>query len=328
MRISVLGTGSFGTAISQILTDNNHEVLMWTVDIENVEEINNRRTNKFYYENFKFNNKVKATTNLNEIVDYSDYIVIALPSKFIKDTLKKLNKILKKKNAKKIFINMSKGMDYKNLITISDIIEQGIDEDYVKKICSMTGPSFAKEIVERKITKFTLASHSKDSLDDVRDIFQNDYILINYSKDMKGIEILSSVKNIIALASGIIHGLGYEDNTHAIIITEGIKEMLKLCPFYDIDTSTILSVSGVGDLVLTASSKTSRNYITGEKVGKGMSIDKAIESTKTVVEGVECAKVIYKFSKEHKIDLPITKAIYNIFYKGKNPKKEIIKILR
>ena len=173
-----------------------------------------------------------------------------------------------------------------------------------------------------------LASHSGDNLDDVKTIFQNEYILINHSKDMRGIEILSSVKNIIALAAGIISGLGYEDNTHAIIITEGIKEMLKLCPFYDMDTNTILSVSGVGDLVLTASSKTSRNYITGEKVGKGMKVTKAIESTKTVVEGVECAKVMYKFSKAHKIDLPITKAVYNIFYKGKDPKEEIIKILR
>jgi len=328
MKISILGTGSFGTAIAQILTDNSHEVLMWTVDSKNVNEINTKRTNKYYYENFKFSDNVKATTNLEELVLYSDYIVIALPSKFIKDTMKQVNKILKIKNIKKTFINMSKGMDYKNLITISDIIEENVDKKYIKKVCSMTGPSFAKEVVERKITKFMLASHSGDNLDDVKDIFQNDYILINHSKDMKGIEILSSVKNIIALAAGIISGLGYEDNTHAIIVTEGIKEMIKLCPFYDMDTNTILSVSGVGDLVLTASSKTSRNYSTGEKVGKGMKVSEAIDTTKTVVEGVECAKVMYKFSKSHKIDLPITKAVYNIFYKGKDPKEEIIKVLR
>lgn len=328
MKISVLGTGSFGTAISQILTDNNHSVLLWTVDSKNVEEINNKKTNKQYYENFKFSNNVNATTSLEELIDYSDYIVIALPSKFIKDTMKQINKILKTKNVKKTFINMSKGMDYKNLITISDIIEENIDKNYINKVCSMTGPSFAKEVIERKITKFTLASHSGDNLNDIKNIFQNDYILISPSKDMGGIEILSSVKNIIALAAGIVHGLGYADNTHAIIITEGIKEMLKLSPFYDIDTNTILSVSGVGDLVLTASSKTSRNYTTGEKVGKGIPVNKAIETTKTVVEGVECAKVMYKFSKSHKIDLPITKAVYNIFYKGKDPKEEIIKVLR
>ena len=327
MKVSILGTGSFGTAIAQILTDNNHEVLMWTVDSKNVEEINTKKTNKYYYEKFTFNNNVKATTNLEELVNYSDYIVIALPSKFIKDTMKKVNKTLKNKNIKKTFINMSKGMDYKNLITISDIIEENVDSKYIKKLCSITGPSFAKEIVERKITKFTLASHTGNNLDDIKKIFQNDYILIDHSKDMKGIEILSSVKNIIALAAGIIHGLGYEDNTHAIIITEGIKEMMKLCPFYDIDTNTILSVSGVGDLVLTASSRTSRNFSTGEKVGMGMDVNDAIDTTKTVVEGVECAKVMYKFSKEHKIDLPITNAVYNIFYKGKDPKEEIIKVL-
>jgi len=103
---------------------------------------------------------------------------------------------------------------------------------------------------------------------------------------------------------------------------------MKISPFYNIETDTILSVSGIGDLVLTASSKTSRNYLTGQKIGKGEKIDKAIETTKTVVEGVECAKVIYKFSKEHKINLPITTAIYNIFYKGKSPKEEILKIFK
>lgn len=328
MRISILGTGSFATAIAQILTDNNHEVLMWTVDSKNVEEINTKKTNEYYYENFKFSNNVSATTDLEELIDYSDYLVVAIPSKFIKSTMKQLNKILKSKNVKKTFINMSKGMDYTHLTTISDIILANIDNIYINKVCSMTGPSFAKEIIERKVTKFMLASNSSDDLIDIRKIFENDYILINNSKDMRGIEILSSVKNIIALAAGIIHGLGYEDNTHAIIITEGIKEMLKLAPFYDIDTNTILSVAGIGDLVLTASSKTSRNYSTGEKVGKGINVGEAIDTTKTVVEGVECAKVMYKFSKSHKIDLPITKAVYNIFYKGKDVKEEIIKVLR
>jgi len=328
MKISVLGTGCLGTAVAQVLTDNKHEVLLWTVDEKQVKEINTKRTNKFYYENFKFDEKVRATTSLEELVNYSDNIVVVLPSKFIKDTMKKINKVLKNSNDKKTFINLSKGMDYKNLITISEIIEQNIDSKNINKICSMTGPTFAIEILERKITKFIAASNIVDHLSDVKNIFQNDYILIDHSNDIKGIEILSSVKNIIALAAGILDGLGYGENAHAILITNGVKEMMKISPFYNIETDTILSVSGIGDLVLTASSKTSRNYLTGQKIGKGEKIDKAIETTKTVVEGVECAKVIYKFSKEHKINLPITTAIYNIFYKGKSPKEEILKIFK
>ena len=326
MRVSVLGTGCLGTAVAQVLTDNKHDVLLWTVDEKQVKEINEKRTNKFYYENFKFDEKVSATTSLEEIVNYSDNIVVVLPSKFIKDTMKKINKVLKNSNCKKTFINMSKGMDYENLITISEIIEQNINNKNIYKICSMTGPTFASEIIERKITKFIAASTIGDQLSDVKKIFQNDYIFIDHSNDIKGIEILSSVKNIIALAAGILDGLGCGENAHAILITNGVREMMKISPFYNIETDTILSVSGIGDLVLTASSKTSRNYLTGQKIGKGEKIDKAIETTKTVVEGVECAKVIYKFSKEHKINLPITTAIYNIFYKGKSPKEEILKI--
>lgn len=328
MRISVLGTGCLGTAVAQVLTDNGHEVLLWTVDEKQVEEINTKGTNKFYYENFKFNEKVGATTSIEEIVEFSNNIVVVLPSKFIKDTMKKINKVLKNSNEKKTFINMSKGMDYKNLITISEIIEESIDSKNINKICSMTGPTFANEILNRQMTKFIAASTTGDNLNDVKEIFVNDYILIEHSNDIKGIEILSSVKNIIALAAGILDGLGYGENAHAILITMGVKEMLKISPFYNIETDTLLSVSGIGDLVLTASSKTSRNYQTGQKVGKGEKIDKAIETTKTVVEGVECAKVIYKFSKKHKINLPITNAIYNIFYKGTEPKEEIIKLFK
>ena len=175
MRVSVLGTGCLGTAVAQVLTDNKHDVLLWTVDEKQVKEINEKRTNKFYYENFKFDENVSATTSLEEIVNYSDNIVVVLPSKFIKDTMKKINKVLKNSNDKKTFINLSKGMDYKNLITISEIIEQNIDSKNINKICSMTGPTFAIEILERKITKFIAASNIGDHLSDVKNIFQNDY---------------------------------------------------------------------------------------------------------------------------------------------------------
>lgn len=328
MKISILGTGSFASAIAQMLTDNNHNVLLWTTIDKEVEEINKNKTNKYYYENLVFSNNVKATTNLEELVNFSEYIVVAIPSKFIEDTMKKINKILKKKDKQITIINMSKGMDYKNLTTISEIINENIDKKYLKMVCSMTGPTFASEIIDRKITKFILASKKDDNLTEIAKIFQNDYILIDYSNDIKGIEILSSIKNIVALASGISSGLGYNENTHAIIITKGIEEMLKIAPFYNIKNETILSVSGIGDLVLTASSKTSRNYLTGFKVGNGEKIDNAIKTTKTIVEGVECAKVMYKFSKEHKIDLPITKAMYNIFYKNKDVKTELKNILK
>lgn len=328
MKVSVLGTGSFASAIAQILTDNNNDVLLWTNDLKQIDEINTRNTNQQYYDNFKFSNKVSATSNLNELLEYSELIIIALPSKIISDVTKKINKILKQTKSKKVFLNMSKGIDYKNLTTISEIIENNIDNIYIKKTYTMTGPTFAKEIIERKISKFSLAGKDLDDATLIKSLFENEYILIDVTNDIKGIEIISSIKNIVALASGILDGLGYQNNTHALIITEGIKEMMKLALFYNIDTNTILSVSGIGDLVLTASSTTSRNYITGKKVGEGQKIDTAIETTKTVVEGVECAKAMYKLSKKHKIELPITNAIYNIFFKNKEPKKEILKIFK
>lgn len=327
MRISILGTGSFASAITQVITDNNHEVLLWTNDLKQIDEINSRHTNSIYYDNFRFSNLVSATDDLEKITEFSNIIFILLPSKIISDVTKRVNKILRKLDKKIYIVNMSKGMDYKNIITISEIIENNIDSKYIKNIYSMTGPTFANEIIDRKLSKFILATKKNDT-EIIRTILENEYILIENSDDIVGIEVLSSIKNIVALAAGILDGLGYKENTHAILITEGIREFQKIAPFFNIELDTILSVSGIGDLVLTASSKTSRNYITGKKIGSGEKIDDAIKTTKTVVEGVECAKVMHRFSKEHKINLPITKAVYNIFYDDKNPKEEILKIFK
>ena len=299
MKVSVLGTGSFGSAVAQMLTDNDHEVLLWTNDTKQIEEINTKHTNKQFYDYLIFDEKVHA-----------------------------INRRMKKINCKKIFLNMSKGIDFKDLTTISETIQKNIHPNYIKNIYSMTGPTFASELIERKLSKFVLASENLDDSKKIKNLFQNEYIIIETTNDIKGIEILSSVKNIIALAAGIADGLGYKDNTHAIIITEGVQEMMKLSLFYSIQYNTILSPAGIGDLVLTASSTTSRNYITGKKVGEGQSIKDAVTTTKTVVEGIECAKSVYKLSKKHKIDLPITQAVYNIFYKGKNPKKELFHIFK
>ena len=327
MKISILGSGSFAIAISKILTDNGMDVLMWTVDKDQVDEINNSNTSKFYYPDYKLSKKVKATTSLNDILTYSDVIVIAIPSKFIRTTLKKIHNKLKNNLNEYIFINMSKGMDYSKGLTISQIIENTIDNKNIKSVSSITGASFAKQILDKNITRFTLASHYDDKKE-IKRIFENDYIIIDESFDIIGIEMLSSLKNVHALASGMIAGLGYEDNTHAIIITLALLEMKKLGEVYNISDKTLFSISGLGDLVLTASSKMSRNYITGYNVGRGLSIDESIKQAKTVVEGVECIKVMKRIARKEKINLPIVNAMYNIFYSYKNTKEEILKLLK
>lgn len=325
MKISVLGSGSFASAIAQILTDNGNEVLLYTNDKEQVSEINHLKTNVRYYKDFNFSENVSATSELEDVIKFSDIIVIALPSHVIESVLKKLNKLL---TNKKIFINMSKGLDYKNFRTISEVILDNIKEKYIDNIYSLTGPSFAIEIIERKITSLMLASKNISNSSFIIHLFKNDYIYINTTVDIIGIEVLSALKNVIALCSGLLYGLGYKENTHAALITKGLEEMMLISPFYDIDIDTVYGLSGLGDLVLTAGSKNSRNFITGYKVGSGIDVDEAIKSTITIVEGVECCKVLKKFSKEHKINLPIVGAVYNIFYKNKKPEKEIMKIFK
>lgn len=327
MKISILGSGSYAIAISKILSENMHEVLMWTVDKEQVVEINENRTSKFYYPNLQLSKKVKATTDLKELINYSNIIIIALPSKFIKPTLKKINTKLKNNLDKYTFINMSKGIDNKNLYTISQTIENVIDKKNIKSVCSILGASFASQIIDKNITRLTIASKYDDK-NKIKKIFENEYIVLDESEEIIGIEFLSSLKNVIALSSGIVNGLGYKDNTHSIIITLGVKEMYILADTMNFNKDIINTISGVGDLVLTASSKTSRNYITGYNIGNGKTIEEAISAAKTTVEGVECIKVMKKIMRKYKVKLPIVEAMYNIFYRYKNVREEINKLLR
>ena len=327
MKISILGSGSFAIAISKILTDNAHDVLLWTPDINQINEINNYRTSKFYFPNYKLSKRVSATSNLSDILNFSNVIIIALPAKFIKQTLKKMKIKLKNSLEKYDFINMSKGIDNTKLLTISQIIENIIEEKNINSISSIVGASFAKNILDEDITRLVLASNYNNKKF-IKKIFENNYIILDESNDIIAIEMFSSIKNVIALASGIIEGLEYKDNTHAIIHSLGIKDMQTLSSVYNINNETLLSIAGIGDLVMTSSSKTSRNYITGFNIGKGLSIEDAIKEAKTTVEGIDSIKALKKFARINKIKLHVVNSMYNIFFGLKDPREEILKLLR
>lgn len=324
-RSTILGAGSYGSAIAQILTDNGYKVMLYTNIKEQAEEINNSKTNKFFFKNLKFNNKVKATTSIKEAINYSEYIFIALPSHAIREVLALINK---EKFSPKIFVNMSKGLEPNTYKLISEIIEEEINEEKRKGIVVLSGPSHAEEIITRDITLLLSASLSDTLSKKIQHIISNHYMRVYTSDDLIGIQLAAAIKNILAIASGILYGMGYGDNTRAALITRGLAEMVRYARLKGAKTSTLFGIAGIGDLIVTATSFHSRNFQIGLKIGKGMRVEDALADSKMVVEGVRTAKAVYQDIAERNIEMPITEGVYRIFYENGDPKTIIQDIMK
>lgn len=322
-KISVIGSGSWGSALANVLADNGYSVLMWGHDKNQIDEINDFHTNTAYLGEEKLVDTIVATNSLEEVVNYADDILMVIPTKFFRNTLHKINELITKP---KIFINASKGMEPGTFKSISQLIEEEIDDELIKGIAILTGPSHAEEVIVRQLT--TIASVSKDEqvAKHVQEMFSNEYLRIYTHTDLIGAEVGSSLKNVIAIASGIIYGLGFGDNTRAALITRGLAEMIRYGKYKGADESTFYGLTGIGDLIVTATSFHSRNFQAGKRVGEGEDPRIAVEKSTMVVEGVRTAKAIYEETKELPFDMPIVEAVYKIFYEGKNT-KDILKEL-
>lgn len=322
-KITIVGAGSFGSAIGQIMTDNGYEVLYYTNSKEQMKEINEGGTNQYYFEDLRFANTVRATTSMAEAMAFSNYVVMALPSDIFRVVLHQLNLEIKEP---KIFISVSKGMENQTNKLLSTIIEEEIDQ--LEGVVVLSGPSHAEELVERHFTAITASSKSMDLACAVQDMFSNQYLRVYTVDDVLGVQLCACVKNILAIASGIVYGMGYGDNTRAALITRGLNEMIRYGKFKGAQISTFFGLAGLGDLIVTATSYHSRNFQTGLRIGKGMSGTEAIRASKTVVEGAKATKVVYEDIKNHNIEMPITEAVYKVLYEDAKPEKIMETIIK
>ncbi len=315
-KITIVGAGCFATAIAQIFSDKDYEVIMYTTFPDQAKEINDNKTNKYYFEHLVLSKLVKATTLLDEALSFSNYIVLAVPSESMREVCHKINEKLINP---KIFINVAKGLEPQTNKMLSEIIEEEIDEKQRKGTVILSGPSHAEEIIERHFTAIISVCNDGKIAKEIQNLFSNKYIRVYTSNDIIGVQIAASVKNILAVASGIITGMGYGDNTRAALITRGLAEMVRYGIRKGAKMNTFFGLAGIGDLIVTATSHHSRNFQVGYKIGQGMDVKQAIMESKTVVEGVRATEAVYLDSKTNDIDMPITKGIYKIFFEEYNP---------
>ena len=310
MTISILGAGSWSTAIANVLAEKNN-ILMYARDKEVIESINEDHINKKYFPDIKINENIKATDNLEDIFA-NTYIINGIPTQHIRSVFETSKKFLKNDH---VIINLSKGLELNTHKRISEIIKD-FNENIEYAILS--GPSHAEEVILKMPTTIVVASQDEGLSYQLQKLFVRDYFRVYRSTDVVGVELGGAIKNILAFGIGMATGLGYGDNAKAALITRGIHEMAKFAESFGAKTETINGLAGIGDLIVTATSKHSRNNKAGQLVGKGYSIDQLENEIHMVVEGIPTTKSVYELSHSRGIELPITNEIYKVLFMGKS----------
>ncbi|WP_180542555.1 NAD(P)H-dependent glycerol-3-phosphate dehydrogenase [Staphylococcus haemolyticus] len=322
-KITVFGMGSFGTALANVLAENGHTVLMWGKNEDSVKELNDHHQNKRYLKDVVLNSSIKATSDIKEAVNFTDIYLMALPTKAMREVTSEIDNLI---DTKKTFIHVAKGIENDTFKRVSEMIEDSISEEHNGGIGVLSGPSHAEEVVIKQPT--TVAASSKDEKVSklIQDLFMNDYLRVYTNNDLVGVELGGALKNIIAVASGIVAGMGYGDNAKAALMTRGLAEISRLGEKLGADPMTFLGLGGIGDLIVTCTSTHSRNYTLGFKLGQGQSMDEALNEMNMVVEGIYTTNSVYHLAKQQNVDMPITNALYKVLFED-NPVKDSVKDL-
>lgn len=322
-KISVIGSGGWGIALTILLHKNGHDLTIWSFDKKEAEELKKTRQNKTKLPNILLPEDVKVTDDLREAVDNKDILILAVPSKAIRSVSKSLKNIIKDNQ---IIVNVAKGLEEDTLETMTDIIEEEL-KDKNPKVAVLSGPSHAEEVGRGIPTTCVVSAHNKELTLYLQNVFMNPSFRVYTSPDMLGVEIGGALKNVIALAAGIADGLNYGDNTKAALITRGIKEISSLGVAMGGEQSTFYGLTGLGDLIVTCASMHSRNRRAGILLGQGKTLDEAIKEVNMVVEGVYSAKSALMAAKKYNVEIPIIEQVNAVLFENKNAAEAVNELM-
>ena len=318
MRIRILGTGSWGSALAQVVADNGHDVMMWGIDAAEVNDIENNHHNSKYFE-VEMNHDVHATQDISCVKD-ADVILIAVPVMALESVVEQIAPLL---DHPVTFINVAKGFHPVTHERLSVVMERIIPSSMRKAIVSLIGPSHAEEVILRMLTSVNAVSDNEQQAQMIQELFSNSYFRVYRNTDVIGAEIGVALKNVMAIASGILEGVGQGDNARAALMTRGLAEMTRYGVAHGGKAETYLGLDGVGDLIVTCTSMHSRNFTAGLQIGKDGSAENFWKENKRTVEGVAACKVVYEQAKAEGIEMPIVNEVYAVLYEGKSPAEAI-----
>lgn len=317
MKTVVIGSGSWGTGLGQVLCDNKREVIIYGNCKEQIDDIEHNHKNTMFFEDVELNPDLHATMDINVVKD-ADVVVLSVPTIAIESVCRQIDPLLK---GKVIIVNTSKGFHPETNERMSQVIRRFISAEHLSSVVSLIGPSHAEEVVIRMLTTICAVSLKHEDAVTIQELFSNDYFRVYTGNDEIGSEVGVALKNAIAVASGVLSGLGYGDNTRAALMTRGLAEMIRFGTAMGGKPETFMGLTGIGDLIVTCSSRHSRNFQAGYEIGKANDAQAFWKYNKKTVEGVRTAKVVYELAQKMHIDMPITNEIYKVLYENKDPKQ-------
>lgn len=313
-NISIIGSGTWGSAVGEQLVNKGFSVKLWQRDKAKAEHIQSSRIHPLIPDHI-FSKDIEFSWDFQQVLIEYTFLGVAVPSHCVRDVLRSAKDHIKNDS---IIINLSKGLEESSLLTMSQVISEELDSKNVK-VVSVYGPSHAEEVIRNIPTTLVAASNDEDAAKDVQSLLSSNVLRVYTNSDILGVEIGGSVKNVIAIAAGISDGIGFGDNTKAAIFTRGIAEMTRLGVAMGANESTFSGLSGIGDLFVTCSSEHSRNRNFGEKLGKGQTSGEVLSKMEMVAEGVITAKVLNELCRKLDIEMPISSSVYKVIYENKDP---------
>jgi len=324
IKIGVVGAGSWGTALANLLALKGFKIDLWVFEKEVKEQIESSRENKVFLPGVSLSRNIFPSNNLAGVVSGKDLVLVVVPSHIMRETGKKIQGDI---SPETIIVSASKGIENKTHLTMSGVLMEILHDTPEDSFAVLSGPSFAREVAGKIPTVVASASKDQNVAGFVQHVFATPYFRVYTNNDMVGVELAGAVKNVIAIASGVVEGLGLGLNARAALITRGLTEIRRLGLKFGANPRTFAGIAGVGDLVLTCTGDISRNYTVGKKMGEGMKLNEILSEMRMVAEGVKTAKSVYNLSRKLDVEMPICHEVYRILYDDFPPKEAVRRLM-
>ena len=320
MKISVIGSGGWGTALAILLNKKGHSVTLWSWCKEESDVLLSEKENKAYLPGITLPDDIIYTSELENAVKWAELVVTVLPSHRLRVYAKEMASYI----GDRIIVNCTKGLEPGSLKTMAECLEEEIPS---AKVVVLSGPSHAEEVARFIPTTVVAASKDMALAEKVQDIFMCESFRVYTNSDMIGVEVGGALKNVIALCAGMVDGLSYGDNTKAALMTRGLSEITRLGVALGAKRETFMGLTGIGDLIVTCTSMHSRNRRAGILLGQGKSLDETLSEIKMVTEGITSCSAAYELAKKLNVDMPIVNEAYAVLYKNKNPRTAVLDLM-
>lgn len=320
MKISVIGSGGWGTALAILLQKKGHKVTLWSWQKEESDRLKEDRENKAYLPGIIIPDEIEYTYSLKEAIEKAETIVTVLPSHKLREYAKEMAPYV----GNRLIINCTKGLEQGTYKTMSECIREEIKD---ARVAVLTGPSHAEEVARFIPTAVVASSFDMECAKEAQEIFMCDALRVYTNSDLMGVEIGGALKNVIALCAGMIDGLSYGDNTKAALMTRGLAEITRLGVAMGAKRETFMGLTGIGDLIVTCTSMHSRNRRAGILLGQGKSLDETLKEIKMVTEGITTCSAAYELAKKMGVEMPIVNEAYSVLYENKDPKSAVLDLM-